>query len=167
MFRTESFLHKTEQTSQTGDGQTHAAQLANHLVPFLHCNAFLRTRQIIEDVIQALKASGRQFDGFLDGVDDPSQNCLPGSPTCIALLQLLHRDRFLTAWFVGFCQGAKHLVNGFEEKTAHSAPPIAAPLNEADEVVHKKVNGSQGRRSVVLSLLWWWSDRQRCARRCR
>ena len=85
LFVAERFLQKAEEAPQAWDGQYHAAQFPQELLPASGGDAGLAVRELREDVPESLETAGWQFDGMADTVKNPTKNCLAGAPGAISL----------------------------------------------------------------------------------
>ena len=64
-------------------------------MPLADGNALLGTGEGNQDVLEALEAPGREFNGSLDGIDDPSKDNLASAPVGIPFAKLLDGNGFL------------------------------------------------------------------------
>ena len=96
---------------------------------------------------------GWKLDGLVQGIDHPTEDDLLGSPTTIALQELLEGDSF-QAVVLGHLRVSEDLVDSMEEVLPQSFHVPRASLAELDEVVHKHVGvgAEEGSWTAVRSL---------------
>jgi hypothetical protein len=85
LFVAERFLQQAEEATKAWDGQDHAAQFPQELLPAFGGDAGFAVRELREDVHESLEAAWRQFDGVADTVKNPTKNRLAGAPGSISL----------------------------------------------------------------------------------
>ena len=93
--------------------------------------------------MEAGDAMGRKRDGLADGVDEPSEDDFTCSPTAVAFLELLDRNRFLAALTVGWGQRSEDGVDCREEDAAKTLAAQGATLGDTNGIVDKDVETAQ------------------------
>jgi hypothetical protein len=89
----ETGLEGAEEAAPPGDGEYHAAQFAQRLVPVFgrYPPSLL---QAFQNFQEAQAAVFGQFDGLCDSVDNPTQENFAHCPLCVSLRQFAEGDGF-------------------------------------------------------------------------
>jgi hypothetical protein len=114
-FVAKRLLEEAEEPPEAGDGEDHAAELAEELLPSFGSDAGLGFRELIEDGLEAKEPSRRQFDGVTNAVHHPAQDGLAGAPSTVPLEELLDRDGFLARVGIVGRERTKNQVDGLEQ----------------------------------------------------
>lgn len=137
----ESRLESREETPRARNGQSHAAQFPDHLVPSVRRDSVMAS-EFNKDIVESLGSVLGQLDCAANSVEEPAQHGLSRVPHAISFSQFLEGGGFLlrrNVW-VGWLED---LVKRVEEDPCNMAKSLGVPLCEVEEIIDKDVHGCQ------------------------
>ena len=85
--QSEGVLHGTEDISRTWKCKGHRTEFAKELVPLFDTSTLLGYRNAGKNLSKTLYAVTGKVDSHIDGIDDPTEDKLDGTPGAITLAE--------------------------------------------------------------------------------
>jgi hypothetical protein len=127
-------LEGAEKAPTAGDSQDHAAQFAKNLLPGLKGDAFAAAK-VVENGTQTDVAMGRQLQGLLGGIDEPTEEDFGGAPTAVALKEFFDGDGLLVK-IMGGIKRADDFIDGMEQDPSSDTTPTGRALNKVAKIIN-------------------------------
>ena len=86
----------------------------------------------------------RQFQGLVDGVNEPAKDDFGGAPAAVAFKELFDGNGFLME-SMGGVKGANDFVDGMEQDATSNTAPARIALNQIAKIINVYIGVAQAK----------------------